>query len=339
MTPHRRQWLHWALGSAAAAAVPNLDATPAATARPGSLVWRERALRGFGTVLWLRAAHAQAERADHALDDVVALLRHLHTQMSLFDPHSAISRLNRDGRLARPDRELLAVLHLARQVSARSQGAFDITVQPLWALWQRAHDQGRRPTEAELAETRAQVDWRALRATEAAVTLARPGMAITLNGIAQGYAAERARALMQRHGIAHALLDTGEWAPMGHSPDGGPWRLGLASPRDSGRILRTLQADGRGIAVSTDANLRFGTEPADDREHHILDPRTGHSPPQLSAVAVIADSPALADALTKVMFMGSADRALAQARHWGVDVIAVDKAGRVSDSRAVGASG
>lgn len=337
MNPKRRQWLHWALGSVGAAAAT--ATTLAATRNPGSLVWRERAMLGFGTTLWLRAAHAQAERADRALDDAVALLRHLHAQLSLFDPDSALCRLNRQGSLRRPDPELLAVLQLARQVSARSQGAFDITVQPLWALWQRAHNQGRRPTEAELAEARARVDWRAVRATEQAVTLTRPGLAITLNGIAQGYAAERVRALMQGHGIAHALLDTGEWAPMGQSPDGGPWRLGLASPRDSERILSTFEADGRGIAVSTDATLRFGTEPGDDRDHHILDPRTGHSPPHLSAVAVLAPSPALADALTKVMFMGTAEQALAQARYWGVDVVAVDKRGKLSDSRPTVASG
>jgi thiamine biosynthesis lipoprotein len=347
MTPNRRQWLHWALGTAgaagAAAAAPTWAATlatnPTNTANLGDLVWRERAMLGFGTTLWLRAAHVQAKRAERALDDTVTLLRHLHAQMSLFDADSAVSRLNREGHLLRPDPDLLAVLQLARQVSARSQGAFDITVQPLWALWQQAHGEGRRPTAEKLAEARTHVNWRAVRASEAEVALTRPGMAITLNGIAQGYAAERARALMRRHGIANALLDTGEWAPMGRSPDGGPWRLGLASPRDSHRILRTLQADGRGIAVSTDATLRFGTDAADDREHHILNPHTGHSPLYLSAVAVIAESPALADALTKVVFMGTADQAMAQAQHWGVDVIAVDKGGRVSDSRAVGASG
>jgi len=340
MKPNRRQWLRWTLGAPVAACATGTAITSlAATPPSGGLVWRERALLGFGTTLWLRAAHAQAERADRALDDTVALLRHLHAQMSLFDPDSAVCRLNREGSLRHPDPDLLAVLQLARQVSARSQGAFDITVQPLWALWQRTHAQGRRPGQAELADARARVDWRAVQATEQAVTLARPGMAITLNGIAQGHAAERARALMQRHGITDALLDTGEWAPIGHSPDGGPWRLGLASPRDSQRILRTLQADGRGIAVSTDATLRFGSAPDDDRDHHILDPRTGRSPPHLSAVAVIAESPALADALTKVVFMGTADQALARARHWGVDVVAVDKRGRVSDSRPAAASG
>jgi thiamine biosynthesis lipoprotein len=161
-------------------------------------------------------------------------------------------------------------------------------------------------------------------------------MAVTLNGIAQGYAAEQARALLRAHGITAALLDCGEWAPLGAAPDGRPWQLGLASPRDSARVLRTLRADGRGIAVSTDATLRFGADPADNRDHHILDPHTGRSPPHLSAVVVAAPSTTLADALTKVLFMGTADQALVLARRWGVDVVAVDKAGRVQASAGWG---
>jgi thiamine biosynthesis lipoprotein len=224
------------------------------------------------------------------------------------------------------------VLRLARRVSAHSQGAFDVTIQPLWAAWQQAHAQGRKPTPAELANARAWVDWRAVAVSRRALRLGRAGMALTLNGIAQGYAAERTRALLQGRGITAALLDTGEWAPIGQAPDGRPWQLGLASPRDSARILTTLQADGRGVAVSSDAFLRFGTDPGDDRDHHIIDPRTGHSPPYLSAVVVAAGSTALADALTKVMFMGTPAQALLQARRWGVDVITVDKAGQLRAS-------
>jgi len=317
----RRTWLRWSL---AAAAAPALAGTGRA-----ALVWRERALHGFGTTLWLRAAHADAAHVDRALDAAVALLRHTEHQMSLFDAGSALCRLNRDGVLANPDPALVEVLTLARQVSARSGGTFDVTVQPLWAAWQRAQAASRRPTPAELHAARALVDWRGVVVSAQEVRLARPGMALTLNGIAQGYAAERARALLRAHGITAALLDTGEWAPIGQAPDGQPWQLGLASPRDSHRILATLRAGGRGIAVSTDVQLRFGPDPADDRDHHILDPRTGRSPPHLSAVVVAAPSTALADALSKVLFMGTAAQALAGARQWGVDVVAVDKAGRL----------
>ncbi len=352
MSTGRRQWLRWALGASIGGALgTSAGGAPGTTAGGGlgaqagraglvagnadaaaGLVWRERALLGFGTTLWLRAAHADAATVDHALDDAVALLRHLERQMSLFDPASALCRLNRDGVLHQPDPALVEVLQLARQVSARSQGAFDVTVQPLWAAWQRAHAEHRQPTAAELASARARVDWRAVSVSAQVLRLDRPGMALTLNGIAQGYAAERSRALLRARGITAALLDTGEWAPIGRAPDGRPWQLGLASPRDSTRILATLQADGRAIAVSSDAQLRFGLDPADDRDHHLIDPRSGRSPPHLSAVVVAAGCATLADALTKVMFMGTPVQALALARRWGVDVITVDKAGQLQAS-------
>ena len=70
--------------------------------------------------------------------------------------------------------------------------------------------------------------------------------------------------------------------------------MGLADPRDSARLLRQLRAGGRGIAVSTEATLRFGPDPAAHRDHHILDPRSGRSPPHLSAVVVAAPSTTLA---------------------------------------------
>jgi thiamine biosynthesis lipoprotein len=318
----RRQWLRCAVGAGAAL---GSDLAVAAT----GLQWRERALLGFGTTLWLRAGHVDGARADAALDAAVARLRHLESQCSLFNSASALCRLNRDGRLDDPDPALVDLLQQAQVVSARCGGAFDVTVQPLWAAWQQASAADRVPTPTELAAAQARVDWRALQVSARRIRLARPGMALTLNGIAQGYAADQARRVLQQHGIAHALLDTGEWAPMGQAPDGQPWQLGMADPRHSARLLRQLQAGGRGIAVSTDATLRFG---AGHRDHHILDPRSGRSPPHLSAVVVAAPSTTLADALTKVLFMGTPAQALAQAQRWGVDVVVVDKAGRLQAS-------
>jgi FAD:protein FMN transferase len=319
----RRQWLTASLGLGAACAGAG------ALAGSSPLIWRERALLGFGTTLWLRAAHADAPTLERALDDAVAAIRDVEAQMSLFDPNSAVSRLNRDGRLRGAGDDLLRVLQLAQHVSARSDGAFDITVQPLWQAWAAARREARVPTAAGLHAARSLVGWQGVQIDAAEVRLRRPGMAITLNGIAQGYAADRARERLRAHGVEHALLDTGEWAPLGQGPDGAPWALAVADPRggDAGAVhaVATLQAEGRSVATSSHAHTTFT---ADRRHHHIFDPRSGVSPAQLASVTVVANSCALADALTKVMFMGGIDDALTGARHWGVDVLAIDKAGR-----------
>jgi thiamine biosynthesis lipoprotein len=319
----RRQWLRLALG---AGIVSSLGAARGPVARDDDgLQWRERLLVGFGTTLRLQAAHADLGVLDTALDDAVRALRRIERQMNLFDPGSDLSRLNREGRLDHPPPELLAVLSLARDVSAASGGAFDATVQPLWLCWDRACRQGRLPSAAEIAQARARVDWRALRVEAHAVVLERPGMAVTLNGIAQGYAADRVRAVLAAHGIADALVDAGEYAPLGRNPQRHEWTLGVADPTGHDTLLARLLADGRCLATSGDDQTCFT---ADHLHHHILDPARGDSPPTLSGVTVAARNGALADALTKVMFIAGPGRVQALAAAWDVDVLWVAKDGR-----------
>jgi thiamine biosynthesis lipoprotein len=316
---NRRQWLRLSLGSGAALAAGTL------TAAHDPLIWQDRPLQALGTDLWLRAAHRSAAMADAGLDAAVAAIRHVERHMSLFDANSAVSRLNRDGVLHQPHPDLVRVLRLAQTVSERSQGAFDVTVQPLWNAWFAAQKEGQMPTPQAVAAARARVGWRQLQITDQKISFARPGMGLTLNGIAQGFAADLAQKALRERGIEHALIDTGEWASLGLGPNAAPWTLGVADPRLEGALMASLLMDGRAIATSSDAHYRFAEG---DRHHHIFDPRTGYSPPELASVTVAASTCAMADALTKVMFMGSAERALALAQAWGVGVLVIDKAGR-----------
>jgi thiamine biosynthesis lipoprotein len=320
----RRQVLRVALGLGALAAGAGM-----ARARPfAGLRWQRRDLVGFGTTLSLQAAHADAATLTTALDAAVVLLQRIEAQMSLFRDDSALSRLNRQGRLAAPPPELRELLGIARDVARRSGGAFDPTVQPLWLVFAAAQADARLPTGAEVAAARSRVDWRGLAfEADGGVRLARPGMGVTLNGIAQGYAADRVRAVLMRHGVAHALVDAGEYAMAGSNARGELWTLGIADPRIRGGLIARLFADGRCVATSGDDQTSFS---ADHRHHHIFDPHTGYSPAGLSGVTVAAPSGALADALTKVLFVGGPAQARALARHWNVDALWVDKQGRWS---------
>jgi FAD:protein FMN transferase len=292
---------------------------------PG-LAWRRRDWIGFGTTLSLRAGAVDPQRLDAALDAAVQAVRRIEAQMSLYDPASALSRLNREGRLDAPPPELLAVLRLAQWVARQTGGAFDATVQPLWQLFDRASQEGRVPRAAEVAEAHAHVGWRGLQLSPQRIALAGPGMGITLNGIAQGYACDRVRDVLRAHGVRHALIDTGELGPLGHNPADSPWRLGVVDPRHAQRLLAQVQADGRCLATSADAPSRFSS---DHRHHHIFDPATGWSPPALASVTVAARSAALADALTKPMFIAGPAGIADMARRWQVDVMWVDKHGRL----------
>ena len=245
----RRQVLrlaHWVSARSHRSDRRLLAATP-------TLRWQRRELVGFGTTLSLEAGHEDEATLTAALDDAVAALQRIEQQMSLYRADSALSRLNRDGRLDAPPAELRELLALALDIARRSDGAFDPTVQPLWLAFAGAQAQGRLPTRDEVAAARALVDWRGLRLTHDGVaSLAATGMGVTLNGIAQGYAADRVRAVLQRHGVRHALVDAGEYAMTGRNPNGERWTLGIADPRMDGRLVARLFADGRCVATSGD---------------------------------------------------------------------------------------
>jgi len=322
MNIQRRQWLRWGSGLFAAG-LAGQGAFAGVADR--QLVWRERALIGFGTTLWLRAAHHNGDQLELALNDAVKAIRGVEADMSLFNPDSAVSRLNRDGVLQKPSAQLLSVLSLARHVSERSQGAFDVTVQPLWNVWAKAQASDSLPDPKQLQLQRKLVNWRALEVNTDIVRLNAKGMAVSLNGIAQGYAADLVRAVLQSHGVMHALIDTGETATLGNAPGDKPWRFGVETAANVKSSQPEMTTDGRAMATSSDAHTAFTP---DHVHHHIFNPHTGDSPRYWSSATVIAPSCAMADALTKVFFMCPPPLVQRTARAWGVDVIMQDKSGK-----------
>ncbi len=290
----------------------------------GPLVWQTRPLLGFGTHLSLLVAHSDPALAESALDAAAADIRHVERQMSLFNPQSALSQLNAQGFLDNPHPDLHKLLQLARAVSENSQGAFDVTVQPLWSVFSAAQALGRLPSAAAVARARQRTGWQHVNLSPARISFSQPHMAITLNGIAQGFAADLVQAHWQRMGIQHALINTGEWAAMGEPQNGGNWRLGIADPRDEHKLIQNIALHGKSMATSADSQTAFS---ADFKHHHIFNPHTGYSPLDVASVTVAADSCALADALTKVMFVAGMNQAMVLAKAWKVEVLVVDKAG------------
>lgn len=316
----RRTFLFSSLGLGVLA----LSRTEGHAADVSPTLWQSRSLVALGTTVQLKATHADPTRLTQALDAAVQAVQAVEASMSLFRADSEVSRLNQHGRLADPSRHLLTVLRAARQVSQASAGAFDVTVQPLWTLYDRAQRERRLPTAQEVADARARVGWQRLAMDPHRLRFTRPDMAITLNGIAQGYAADAARDALVAHGVEHALLDTGEFSALGRNEQSRPWTLGIENPRDASRLLAALQLDGRCLATSADNRSAFTP---DHRHHHIFDPATGDSPEALSSVTVAAPTAMLADALTKVMFVAGPARIPALARRWQVGVLWVDKQG------------
>ena len=288
------------------------------------LHWRDTTFTGLGTVLSIRAAHENATVLSQALQRARNVVARVEDEMSLFRPSSALSRLNRAGVLQQPSVELLHVLQLSQRIARRSQGAFDVTVQPLWHLYAQAQKENRLPSPKEVSEIQQRVGWQHLEVSDRRIKFMQPSMGVSLNGIAQGYAADRVRDSLARDGVAHALINTGEWSVLGLAEGQRPWALAIADPHRADAWLTRVTLSGMSVATSADDQCVFSQ---DKKHHHIFDPHTGYSPQDISSVTVAAPSCALADALTKVLFVGGYARALQLAKDWQVAALVVHKNG------------
>lgn len=280
----------------------------------------------FGTTMSVQVAHADARLATRAIEDALAAAKQVDRLMTLHREDSQVVQLNRDGMLKQPDPHLLTVLACADNLARRTQGAFDITVQPLWCAYSAAAARGTLPTDAERRDAMLRTGWQHLRFDRHQVALA-PGMAITLNGIAQGYAVDLARQAVAALGIEHALLDTGEFGARGAKRQSQPWTIGVRDPRDAQAMAAVVRMDGRSMATSGDYETTFTP---DFRHHHIFDPATGDSPPELASVTVVAASGMLADAWSTAFMVLGRERSIALAANLPeLDLMLVDKRGAI----------
>ena len=228
---------------------------------------------GLGTALTLRLIGADPHQARQTFARVDAEIRRIEGVASLYRD-SALTRLNRDGHLAWPSPDLLDLVTLAGQVHQATGGAFDPTVQPLWLALATGTD----PDAA-----RSLIGWDRVRLSEQEIRLDR-GQALTLNGIAQGWAADRIADLLRAYGFSDALVDMGEIAALGQ----GGWPVQITGPE--GTPLAETRLTNRALATSSPRGTLVNGQP------HILGPQG--QPPRWQTVSVSAPRAAVADALS-----------------------------------------
>ena len=323
----RRRVLRIAASAAGLALAPGAVAYAASVARPQR--WEGVAL---GANASMTLYHPDPEAGARVLGDAVAEIRRLEKIFSLYRADSALSRLNRDGALDAPPAELLRLLSESRLYSEMTGGAFDVTVQPLWRLYadhfaEAGADQAG-PSAAAIRRALALVDYRAVELDTSRIAFARPGMAMTLNGIAQGFATDRVADLLRGAGLENVLVDLGEMRALGAHPDGRPWNVGIKDPFAPARIAQSVDLANGAIATSGGYGLRFD---AAGRYHHLLDPRRGDSHGRYASLSVMAPTATQADALSTALFnMDEAEFAAVLAGAADVEVILIRSDGTIA---------
>jgi thiamine biosynthesis lipoprotein len=259
----------------------------------------------MGTTVRVVLYSGDEPAARGAADAAFARVAELDRTLSDYRAESELSRVTR-GPIGRPvpiGPDLLAVLQSAQDLALRSGGAFDITVGPLSRLWRRARRQVELPAAEELAAARAVTGYRLLSVDARArtVTVAKAGMALDPGGIAKGYAADAALAVLRRADHGRALVAVGGDIAAGAAPPGARgWEVAITAlgPEDVAPSSPVTIAN---AGVSTSGDAEQWVEIDGRRYSHIVNPLTGIGITGRRTVTVVAPDAMTSDMLATAL--------------------------------------
>jgi thiamine biosynthesis lipoprotein len=261
----------------------------------------------LGTVANITLITDRTHDAEAAIEAAFFNMTALERVMSRFQPDSQLSHINASGEVRDPHPALVDVLRQAVYYGDLTGGAFDVTIEPVLALYRGYARTGQLPPPEEIDRQRALVNYHDLVIGAEHIRLRQPGMAITLDGIAKGYIIDQGAGELRRRGFGEVLVELGGDMQAWGSAGDRPWQIGLQSPRKTmaDQTRRVTHIQDCALATSGDYMQPFTP---DFRLHHILNPRTGASSPELSSASVIAPTACDADALATAAMVLGADK-------------------------------
>jgi thiamine biosynthesis lipoprotein len=261
----------------------------------------------MGTDFTLYIYVPDAAAADREADRVFAIVDQLESLLSNYQPQSELSRINHEAAQhpVTTDPETFRFLKESLTWSARSDGAFDITVGKLMKAWGFFRNTGHIPTDAELARVREQTGWRrvVLDAGTRTVRFTAPGVELDPGGIGKGFAVDAAVEALRADGVHAALLSAGSSTiyALGSPPGAQGWKIKVPDPMHKGEAISTVMLRDTSLSTANCSERHFVV--GGHQYCHIMDPRTLRPVEGRLQATVIAPSATDSDALSNVMFV------------------------------------
>jgi thiamine biosynthesis lipoprotein len=252
-----------------------------------------------------------------ALDDttglrgeVEGLFGEVERSMSVYDPQSLLSRLNRN-ETDSVDRHIAHCIAVAARASEAGGGVYDITLKPVIEAWGfNAAPPRHAPNVDSLMQL---VGWRKIKVVGGRLVKDDPRVQIDLNSVAKGYSVDLLAELMQARGTSDYMLEVGgEIVCRGGREGGGPWRIGIDKPLQgnhiAGAATQAVLTLGDGAMATSGNYRRFYTDSLGRTVVHTISGLTGRAEPtDMLSATVTAPDCATADAFaTMLMAVGSA---------------------------------
>lgn len=267
---------------------------------------------------------------EHAREAAARALREferIERIFSRFDPTSELSRVNSQAAIhpVTVSEEFFALTERGLQYSHHSAGAFSITLQPLVRLWERSAEAERLPSQRQIdsALVLCRPDRVILDAARRSVRFAVPGMSLNFDGLAKGYAVDRAHAILAERGFSRAMINAGSSSIAVLYSETSRWRVAVRHPIESGRSVARLLVDHPALSTSGTGERGFTIQ--DHWFSHVIDPSSGLPLEGLASSTALGDHAELMEVASKLLLLRGCERGLAVCENlgWTADGVTV----------------
>ena len=274
-----------------------------------SQILSNRVLKLMGNRFEFTVIAENKEIGNQAIEQAITEVKRIEELLSTFKTSSQANEINDQAGIkpVKVDREVLQLISRANKISAITDGAFDITYGSIdKSLWNFDLKMTSLPDQETALKTVDLINYHhvLINDEECTVMLKNKGMRIGFGGIGKGYAADKAKQILQNLGIKSGIVNAaGDLITWGEQLNGSAWTIGIADPEQSGRPFSSLNISN--MAIATSGNYEKFVIIDGKRYSHTIDPKTGLPVSGIKSVSIICPSAELADALaTPVVVMG-----------------------------------
>ncbi len=271
------------------------------TLAPKSVIFR-RIVRLMGDQFEISVVGNNPGWADERIDDAIAEINRVEKLLSTFSDDSAVNEINRNAGISpvKTNAEIFKLIDRSLQISALTHGAFDIT------YYTADKDSDNTPVKTTAKKAVSYVNYQsvALDAEKQTVFLKEKGMRIGFGANSRGYAADRAKYILQMQGVSSGVINAGgDLLTWGLQPDNEPWTIATADPSQKGNSFANIDISNMSVATSVD--MQKYTATINNKQLNTINPKKGFPVSGIKSVSIVSPSAELADSMaTPVMSIG-----------------------------------
>jgi thiamine biosynthesis lipoprotein len=285
----------------------------------------------FDTVITVTVYKKSQEKY---LDGCMDLAKKYENLFSTTVADSDISKINAaKGQPVEVDPETASLIETGLSYSRLSNGAFDITVGRLSALWQDAIKNKEVPSEDAVNEARASIGYQAVSVENNTVTVSNPEAEIDLGGIAKGYIADRMKDYLKKNGVKSGIINLGgNVLTLGAKADGSSYNIGIQKPfSTTGEVAAKVSV--KNLSVVTSGTYERYFKKDGKIYHHILNLSTGYPEENdVDSATIFSKKSVDGDALSTIAFLLGPDKGIPLIESLGFECAYIMKDGSVKTS-------